>query len=315
MPTLRHFFNSVFSRTVPAALLALAWIPPGLSAADAKPATPPPRIDELFPAGYFVAIPAGEFLMGTPQATKVDPAPGRSPWTKEQPQHHVTLAGFEMGKFEITQRQWAAVMGRNPSFFRGLEGHKEEHASGMVYATAVMSKFESSLDQPVEQISWKQAHEFVDKLNVLDPAHVYRLPTEAEWEYACRAGTTGDYPGDLDKVAWYYSREEAFNKPQPHPVGQKAPNAWGLYDMLGNVWEWCEDPWHTTYVGAHEDGSVWLNARSTDGNYADNRVLRGGSWLNRAADCRPASRWYGVTAFTNNFIGVRLVRTANPSHP
>lgn len=282
-----------------------------LSAAD--PGQPAVRLDELFPAGAFVAVPAGEFLMGTPQEHPVVPEPGRSPWTTEQPQHKVTLKGFEIGKYEVTQRQWAAVMGRNPSFFRGLEQGKEEHASNQVYATAVMTRFENSLDQPAEGISWKEAQEFIAKLNALDPEHSYRLPTEAEWEYACRAGTTGDYPGDIDAMAWYYSREEAFKKPQPHPVGTKVPNAWGIYDMLGNVWEWCEDPWHTTYVGAHADGSVWNNARSTDGNYPDNRVLRGGSWLNRADSVRSASRWRGLTVFKNNFIGVRLVRGPKPA--
>jgi formylglycine-generating enzyme required for sulfatase activity len=285
---------------------------PRLTAADAS--GPSVSLTEIFPDGYFVAIPAGEFMMGSPQTKEITPAPGRSCWNAEQPQHRVNLNAFEMGKFEVTQRQWVALMGKNPSFFRGLEG-AEEHASGMVYATAVNSRFKNSLEQPVEGVSWNGAQQFIARINALDSEHSYRLPTEAEWEYACRAGTTGDYAGELDELGWYYSRENAFNQPQPHPVGEKKPNAWGLYDMHGNVYEWCEDPWHSTYVGAHEDGSVWFNARSTDKNYPDRHVLRGGSWLSRAAECQSAARWYRISDFTINWIGFRVVRTPKPVKP
>lgn len=290
-------------------IASLALTSGALHAADA-PARPAPASTfvELFPPGYFVPIPAGEFQMGMPGDPATPPREdGRSRWTAGQPQHRVKLGAFELGKFEITQRQWVALMGKNPSFFKGLDG-EEEHASGMVYATAVNSKFPNSLDQPVEGVSWNGAQQFIARLNELDSAHTYRLPTEAEWEYACRAGTTGDYGGDLDEVGWYYSPQNAFDQPQPHPVGTKRPNAWGLYDMHGNVYEWCEDPWHSTYVGAHEDGSVWFNARSTDGNYPDRRVLRGGCWLSRAPECMSAARWYRIADFTINRVGFRVAR-------
>src|SRR5205085_3640525 len=108
----------------------------------------------------------------------------------------------------------------------------------------------------------------------------YRLPSEAEWEYACRAGTTGDYAGNLDAMGWDFSNSGS----QTHPVGQKQPNSFGLYDMHGNVWEWCEDYYHSSYVGAPTDGSAWL---SGDSSY---RVLRGGSWSSDGDKLRSALR-------------------------
>src|SRR5437667_5221339 len=114
-----------------------------------------------------------------------------------------------MGKYEVTQAQWESVMERNPSRFRGA-------------------------DRPVEQVSWNDVQQFLQKLNARGDGYRYRLPAEAEWEYAARAGTSGPYAGNLDAMAWY----EQNSGKQTHPVGQKQPNAWGLYDMHGNVWEW-----------------------------------------------------------------------------
>src|SRR6185295_12837821 len=123
---------------------------------------------------------------------------------------------FEIGKYEVTQEQWQAVMGDNPSNFKGA-------------------------NLPVEKVSWNDAQDFLLKLNARD-GYTYRLPTEAEWEYACRAGSMGDFAGELDDVAWYDKNSGS----KTHPVGQKRPNVWGLYDMHGNVSEWCSD-WYLEF--------------------------------------------------------------------
>jgi formylglycine-generating enzyme required for sulfatase activity len=282
----------MIARPNPACLvlfLGLRWLVVQAGAANLIPADSRPArntaITDIFSADSFVPIPGGEFLMGNPPDPAVTPVDGGSRWTSEQPQHQVRLAAFELGKYEVTQRQWDALMERNPSYFKNPA-------------------------QPVEQVSWNRAHEFITRLNALDPTNTYRLPTEAEWEYACRAGSADDTPAGLDSIAWYYSPATADEKPQPHPVGQKAPNAWGLCDLIGNVWEWCEDVWHPTYVNAHADGSAWLT------NEPENeRVLRGGSWLNRAEDCRPGRRWHAHVDFKNNFIGFRLVRRPRAKQP
>ena len=157
---------------------------------------------------------AEEFQMGSA-------SPEALSW-KEQPVTQVRISrSFDLGKYEVTQGQWAAVMGSNPSHFK-----------------------ECGLDCPVEEVSWEDAQEFIRRLNAMDGAGTYRLPTEAEWEYAARAGTTGDRYGNLDAIAWHDGNSGG----DPHPVGQKAPNAFGLHDMLGNVWEWVGD-WYGGYPG------------------------------------------------------------------
>jgi formylglycine-generating enzyme required for sulfatase activity len=195
----------------------------------------------------FVLIPPGKFRMGS-----------ESGQTNTRPVRWVTIRQpFYLGKTEVTQEQWTAVMGKgnNPSHFRGLE------------------------KLPVEEVSWEDAQVFINKLNQLDDGFEYRLPTEAEWEYSCRAESKDEIEEDLDNKAWYWNNSsDSFwsaekNHRGTHPVASKLPNRFGLYDMNGNVWEWCRDGDHRNFDGAPSDGTAWI---------ADSRlnlrVLRGGSW-------------------------------------
>ena len=214
----------------------------------------------------FTHIPAGEFMMGSDE------------YSNEQPVHKVKISKpFYLGTYPVTQREWRAVMGENPSRFKGD-------------------------DLPVEQVSWNDVQEFIKKLNQKEGADKYRLPSEAEWEYACRAGTTtqysfGDDEGKLGEYAWYSHNSGS----KTHPVGQKKPNPWGLYDMHGNVWEWVQDWYHSDYKGAPSDGSAW---ESEDGSL---RVLRGGSWLKDAWICRSADRGNLNPGARNYGLGFRLL--------
>ena len=189
----------------------------------------------------FVRIPSGDFMMGSP-----DGEDGR--WDNEGPVHKVTIKNsFYLGKYPVTQKQWEKVMGSNPP----VKGD----------------------DLPVESVSWKDVQEFITKLNKMEATDKYRLPSEAEWEYACRAGTTtrfyfGDDESKLGDYAWYVENSGS----KTHPVGQKGANPWDLYDMHGNVLEWVQDKWHSDYNGAPSDGSAWEDG---DSSY---RVLPG-RWL------------------------------------
>lgn len=210
-----------------------------------------------------VSLPAGTFTMGSENGE-----------ASEKPVHQVTIReGFYMGKYEVTQAQWQQVMGNNPSQFKGD-------------------------NLPVDNVSWDDAQEFIRKLNAKNDGYVYRLPTEAEWEYACRAETTGDYAGNLDAMAWY----SANSGKQTHPVGQKQPNRFGLYDMHGNVDEWCFDFSHDNYDGAPTDGNAWAN-----GGDQSRRVRRGGSWINSKRGCRSAGRSDSRPDSTYIIIGIDLV--------
>ncbi|MBB4268004.1 formylglycine-generating enzyme family protein [Roseospira visakhapatnamensis] len=213
-------------------------------------------------------IPPGRFLMGSPEDE-----PGR--FHDEGPQHEVTLeTGFWLFDTPCTQALWQAVMGENPSDFK-------------------------SPDRPVETVRWHDVQTFLQRINERAPGLDLTLPSEAQWEYACRAGE-GPSP-DLDAVAWYDTNSEG----QTHPVGQKQPNAWGLHDMLGNVWEWCADHWHGTYKGAPADGSSWQDAEADTG--AD-RVVRGGSWDNGARGVRAAYRFRVHPVVRFNGLGFRCSR-------
>ncbi len=226
----------------------------------------------------FVLIPAGEFDMGSPSDEE-----GR--WSGEGPVHHVTIEDpFYMGKSEVTQAQWRAVMGDNPSFFSDDD------------------------DLPVETVSWDDVQSFITKLNDKEGTDKYRLPSEAEWEYACRAGTTtrysfGDSESELGDYAWYSSNSGS----QTHPVGQKKANPWGLYDMHGNVYEWVQDCWHSDYNGAPTDGSAWVVACEL-GYYGASRLFRGGSWRRYAGSCRSACRRHVDPRDRDFILGFRLLQ-------
>ena len=210
-------------------------------------------------------IQPGSFMMGS---TSGD--------SDEKPVHQVTISQpFYIGRYEVTQAQWQQVMGDNPSAFKDCGGNC-----------------------PVEYVSWDDAQNFINKLNESSDGFKYRLPTEAEWEYACRAGTTGDYAGDLSETAWYSENSGG----KPHAVGQKQLNAWGLADMHGNVWEWCQDWYHETYYGAPSDGSAWLS-----GGEQKYRVLRGGSWSRVATVLRSPNRSWLTPDVRGGDLGLRVV--------
>ena len=193
-----------------------------------------------------------------------------------RPVHRVSVSTFYMGKYEVTQAQWRAVMGSDPSHFTGD-------------------------NRPVEQVNWDDAKAFCAALGAMT-GYAIRLPSESEWEYACRAGTTTEYYFGNDELllgdyAWYSGNSGS----ETHPVGQKTPNAWGLYDVSGNVSEWCEDPWHDNYEGAPTDGSVW--ATGGDSNI---RILRGGAWWADAGHSRSAYHYRGGASTRGHSLGLRV---------
>jgi formylglycine-generating enzyme required for sulfatase activity len=248
-----------------------------------------------------VLIPAGEFLMGSLPTEE-----GHQ--TRESPQHRVAIGQpFFMGQTPITQAQWQRVaklpqinheLSLDPARFKG-----------------------DSL--PVENVSWLDAQEFCDRLSIHTQRR-YRLPSEAEWEYACRAGTTSPFHfgetidsrianyqavdkkiGETVYSGKYGSGELGQYRQKTTPVGSfGVTNDFGLYDMHGNVWEWCEDDWHDNYKGASEDGSAWLNPKRKK---SDEKILRGGSWDFNPDFCRSAYRYGDITDFQYNVIGFRVV--------
>ena len=227
-------------------------------------------------------IPPGRFMMGAPEDE-----PGYQ--DMYGPQHEVTVEeGFWLFATSVTQALYEAVIGENPSNFTGG-------------------------DRPVERVSWQDAMTFLARLNEWVPGLDLVLPSEAQWEYACRAGTTtATYEGDLrnlpkggdevlDPIAWYGDNSGG----ESHPVALKKPNEWGLYDTLGNVWEWCADHWHESYEGALSDGSAWLNEDAEDGAF---RVFRGGSWGGEARNCRAAARFRSRPDGRDDYVGFRPAR-------
>lgn len=244
---------------------------------DTKNAVVPPPFPA--PQPNLVWIPPGTFMMGSP-ANEVDRE------SDEGPRTSVYLSrGFFMGKYEVTQREYQAVKGTNPSSFTG------------------------DLDRPVEQVTWYEATDYCVRLTTqertagrLPAGYVYRLPTEAEWEYSCRAGTTtrfshGDDPGytQLGQYGWYSANSGSAT----HPVGGKLPNPWGLHDMHGNVWEWCYD-----WYGGFSGGSLTDPVGPVSGS---SRVIRGGGWYIYGRYCRSAYRSDGSPDVRNGYIGFRVV--------
>ncbi len=222
----------------------------------------------------FVYIPPGEIIMGS----QFD-EPGRE---KDEQPYPVTISpGFFIQDTEITQGQWKAVMGDNPSVFD-----------------------DCGLDCPVENVSWNDIREYINRLNMLEETESYRLPTEAEWEYSTRAGsvTWFSFGNEVDKFgdyAWY--KNNSGNK--PHPVAQKNPNPWGLFDVHGNVWEWCQ-----SWGGPYPSGPVTNPLGPSNGNF---KVVRGGSWFYSMLHARSANRFYLYPNDRNYTVGFRLIQNPN----
>ena len=199
---------------------------------------------------------------------------GSDAYDNEYPVHSVTLSDYYIGETEVTQELWEAVMGSKPSKFKGSQ-------------------------RPVVQVSWNDCQEFIKKLNQLTGKH-FRLPTEAEWEYAARGGDRSQgykYSGSntIGNVAWYDDNSNS----QTHNVKTKSPNELGIYDMTGNVWEWCQD-----WCGSYSSGS---QTNPTGPSSGSNRVLRGGSWINFASGCRVSKRGSDSPGDRNYYYGFRVV--------
>ncbi len=213
-------------------------------------------------------IPAGKFRMGSPVGD-----------AKEKPLHEVEITReFWLARTEVTQAQWEAVMGNNPSRFRG------------------------DPNRPVEQVTWEDCGRFVERLNVLVPRGNFRMPTEAEWEYACRAGAETEYSfGDAAKDLALHGWHQGNASGQTQPVARLKPNAWGLYDLHGNVWEWCTD-WHGPYDARKaSDPTGPRNGRD--------RATRGGCWSSSSGDLRCAKRGWGAPSRRDGFVGFRPARS------
>ena len=220
-----------------------------------------------------ITVDGGTFTMG---ATAEQ---GSDAYNTEKPAHQVTLSSYNIGETEVTQALWKAVMGSNPSSVTG------------------------DLQRPVEQVSWHDCQTFISKLNQMTGKN-FRLPTEAEWEYAARGGKKSQgykYAGsnNIDDVAWYTSNSNN----RHHPVATKAPNELGLYDMSGNVWEWCQD-WYGSYTSDAQTNPTGPASGS-------DRVYRGGCWYNDAGRCRVSNRGSGTPSFTYGLIGLRLALDPN----
>jgi formylglycine-generating enzyme required for sulfatase activity len=219
-----------------------------------------------------VWIAPGEFLLGSPDNEA-------SRGTDEGPQTRVAITrGYWLGKTEITQAQWGAVMDTNPSRFKGAA-------------------------LPVEQVSWNEAMEFARRMNERERAagrlpagHAYTLPTEAQWEYAAKAGATDAFAAKVDEFAWHDQ-----NSRSTQPVGTRKPNAWGLHDMLGNVWEWCSD-WYAPYPGASASDYAGPS-------HGTAKASRGGSWWAGPRGARPANRYRDMPQNGNDDLGLRLALT------
>jgi len=215
-----------------------------------------------------ILISPGTFMMGASDEDS-------EAFSREKPRHEVTISrAYYLGVYPVTQAEWKAVMGDNPSSNR------------------------RGGDYPVESVSWDMVQKFILRLNEKTKKR-YRLPTEAEWEYACRAGTEGSRYGELDDIGWYDGNSGG----ETHPVGKLLPNAFGLYDMLGNVWEWCQDWW------GEYDG--WAQTDPKGPTSGDVRVLRGGSWNHDAQYVRASDRYCDAPGYRHYYLGFRLARNVD----
>ena len=234
-----------------------------------------------------VYVEGGTFLMGAQKSDPNAPNYDSDAGNNESPVHAVTLDSYYIGKYAVTQGLWKKVMGENPSWFNGDD------------------------NLPVEYVSWDHCQEFIARLNEMTGKN-FRLPTEAEWEYAARGGQQDEYTrtkgqsgtcckyagsNDIDEVAWYYTDSAI----QTCPVGTKTPNALGLYDMSGNVYEWCGDWYNSIYYSSTPSKSP------TGPDAGSFRVLRGGGWSSNAGSCRVSFRDYGSPGKSGNNGGLRLV--------
>jgi sulfatase modifying factor 1 len=227
--------------------------------------------NHVFDSIEMVYVEGGSFTMGCTSEQGSDCYDG------EKPSHTVNLSSFYIGKYEVTQAQWRAVMGTNPSSNSGCD------------------------NCPVDNVSWDDVQQFIQKLNQ-QTGKRYRLPTEAEWEYAARGGNKSKgfiYSGsdDIGAVAWYDGNSGS----KTHPVGQKSPNELGIYDMTGNVWEWCSD-WYAEYYYSSSP-----NSNPQGPSSGSDRVLRGGSWIYAATYCRVAIRFLSSPEYRTYIYGFRVL--------
>jgi Uncharacterized conserved protein len=288
------------------------------NAGSAKPSAKPGAVVRNQMGMELAYIPAGSFMMGSSEAEvqaayqdvrRYFDSMQLKSFDIEQPQHRVEISQpFYIGRYEVTQAQWKQVMGSNPSEVKDV-------SKDQPFPVRVTRTPRKGCDNcPVDNISWNDAQEFIRNLNARNDGYTYRLPTEAEWEYACRAETTTAFSsGDslLPSQANFNGNYPFGGAPKgvylakTIPVGSYQPNGFGLYDMHGNVWEWCEDIWHEDYNGAPPDGSAWLN-----GGDSNKRVLRGGSWNDIASSCRSAYRLSYFQKYGGITIGLRVVALA-----
>jgi formylglycine-generating enzyme required for sulfatase activity len=251
-------------------------IAPAQAAQTSAPLKPGSVFKDCEICPEMVVIPGGTFQMGS---TATGFLGQTKPVSYETPQHSVSVKQFAIGKYEVTQEQWSAVMGTTPSRFTGT-------------------------NLPVELVSWADANEYVKKLSEKTGKN-YRLPTEAEWEYAARAGSQaaysfGSFEMELEKFAWFFTGFN-LNGKSTNPVGGKLPNGFGLFDVHGNVFEWTQDCWNINYEGAPFDGTAW-----TTGD-CSRRVIRGGSWVTPREGLRSASRDRSLLEARQDHYGLRVV--------
>lgn len=274
----------------------------------------------------FVKIPAGRFVMGSKKTTEE-----RISVLNNGPEHQVTISRpFQMGKYEVTMEQWDALMDTNPS------GRAKSYEKLVAKLKKLDPQFNDSwarhwLDKskseniPIDSVSWEEVQEYIYRLNQADTSHHYRLPTEAEWEYACQTPNPEGIQLELDDIAhwsgnsgneWKQNPERLLGPKMPLPVGSKQPNAWGLHDMQGNVWEWVHD-WYNPYS---EDSQVDPSGPTKEeaemfeyrGVKTPGKVFRGGSWLNwgfAEQETNPSYRDRRPANFRHTDLGFRLLRT------